>query len=159
MSGENEVNEPAAKKSGKLGLFIGLILMITAGAGGYFVTHSGVIGSNEATEQHIAEKELVAPEIAFVPMPPMIVSLGENASNQLRFQAQFEVDPMKKDDIAFLMPRIQDVLNGYLRAVDIEVLKRPASLVKLRSQMLRRVQLVAGQDSVRDLLITEFVFG
>ncbi len=50
-----------------------------------------------------------------------------------------------------------DVLNGYLRAVDVPALEDPSSLIRLRAQMLRRVQIVTGEGRVRDLLIIEFV--
>ena len=56
-----------------------------------------------------------------------------------------------------LLPRILDVLNGYLRAVETADLENPSALVKLRAQMLRRVQIVTGEGRVRDLLVTEFV--
>lgn len=55
------------------------------------------------------------------------------------------------------MPRIADVLNTYLRAVEVRDLEAPAATVWLRAQMLRRIQVVAGEGRVRDLLITEFV--
>ena len=55
------------------------------------------------------------------------------------------------------MPRILDVLNTYLRAVEVRDLEEPAALVRLRAQMLRRVQVVTGEGRVRDLLVTEFV--
>jgi flagellar protein FliL len=55
------------------------------------------------------------------------------------------------------MPRIVDVLNGYLRAVEVREFEDPAALVRLRAQMLRRVQIVTGEGRVRDLLVTEFV--
>ena len=56
------------------------------------------------------------------------------------------------------MPRVLDVLNTYLRAVDV---KRPRGrrprCARLRAQMLRRIQVVTGEGMVRDLLVTEFV--
>jgi flagellar FliL protein len=60
-------------------------------------------------------------------------------------------------EVAMLKPRILDVLNGYLRAVDPAELEDPAALVRLRAQMLRRIQIVTGEGRVRDLLVTEFV--
>jgi len=57
-----------------------------------------------------------------------------------------------------LMPRIMDVLNIYLRALDPPELEEPAALLRLRAQMLRRVQIVTGPGLVNDLLIIEFVF-
>jgi len=44
-----------------------------------------------------------------------------------------------------------------LRAVDVHDLENRNALIRLRSQMLRRIQLVIGQEQVRDLLIMEFV--
>ena len=55
------------------------------------------------------------------------------------------------------MPRIVDVLNTYLRAVEVRDLEEPAAMARLRAQMLRRVQVVTGEGRVRDLLVTEFV--
>lgn len=56
-----------------------------------------------------------------------------------------------------LLPRVVDTLNTYLRAVDVADLAAPAMAVKIRAQMLRRVQIVTGEGRVRDLLISEFV--
>jgi flagellar FliL protein len=63
----------------------------------------------------------------------------------------------KAEEVTGLVPRILDVLNGYLRALDVAELEDPDALVRLRSQMLRRIQIVTGEGRVRDLLVTEFV--
>ncbi len=55
------------------------------------------------------------------------------------------------------MPRVVDVLNGYLRALEIQDIESAAALTRLRAQMLRRVQIVAGPGRINDLLIMEFV--
>jgi flagellar FliL protein len=60
-------------------------------------------------------------------------------------------------EVTLLLPRIMDVLNGYLRAIDITQLEDPAALIRIRAHMLRRIQIVTGEGRVRDLLITEFV--
>jgi flagellar FliL protein len=56
-----------------------------------------------------------------------------------------------------LSPRVLDILNSYLRAIDIAILEDPGALITVRAQMLRRIQIVIGEDFVTDLLITEFV--
>jgi flagellar FliL protein len=48
-------------------------------------------------------------------------------------------------------------MNGYLRAIDPAELDEPATLLRIRAQLLRRIQLVTGDGRVRDLLVTEFV--
>ena len=99
-------------------------------------------------------------DTAFVPMEPIAISLAPGSSARLlRFTGQLEVAPESAAEVAGLMPRVLDVLNTYLRAVEVRDLEQPASLVKLRAQMLRRVQVVTGEGKVRDLLITEFVLG
>jgi flagellar FliL protein len=49
------------------------------------------------------------------------------------------------------------VLNTYLRALSIADLEESTALVRLRAQMLRRVQIVTGEGRINDLLIMEFV--
>ena len=44
-----------------------------------------------------------------------------------------------------------------VRAIDVAEIEDPGALVKMRAQMLRRVQIVSGEGRVRDLLVTEFV--
>ena len=56
-----------------------------------------------------------------------------------------------------LMPRVLDVINTYLRAVEVRQLEDPAALTLIRSHLLRRIQLVTGDGRVNDLLITEFI--
>ena len=72
--------------------------------------------------------------------------------------AQLEVAAAYEADVTHLVPRVLDVLNSYLRAVNLSDLEESASLIVLRAQMLRRIQIVTGEGRVRDLLITEFVF-
>jgi flagellar FliL protein len=155
---DNEADEPK-KKSGKLGLIIGLVLALGGGGGAFYAVQSGIVlgASDEHAEEEHVEEEV--PKIAFVPIDAMIIPMGKQSRYQLRFQAQLEVAPLQVEQVTHVMPRILDILNGYLRAVDVEELADPSSLLKLRAQMLRRVQLVTGRDQVKDLLITEFVFG
>jgi flagellar FliL protein len=55
------------------------------------------------------------------------------------------------------LPRIVDVMNSYLRAIDPAEFDDSAALVRMRVQLLRRIQIVTGDGRVRDLLVTEFV--
>lgn len=144
--------ETPAKKS-RLPLLIGLVLALGLGGGGFWATYSGMILGAKPKDEVAA-----LPAIAFVPLDPLIISLGlASARQHLRFQAQLEVNPAHQAEVALLTPRILDVLNGYLRAVDVAQLEDASALVRLRAQMLRRIQIVTGEGRVRDLLVTEFV--
>lgn len=158
---ETDTEEAPAKKSGK-GMLVALILAAVLGAGGFYSVYSGLIlGPPDASTTEHTDKEVEAgplPDIAFVPIQPLVINIGSQGSDRfLRFQAQLEVKSGAVQDVNDVMPRIVDVLNGYLRAVDLSELESRAALVKLRAQMLRRVQVVTGEGRVRDLLIMEFV--
>ena len=150
------------KKGGKKGLIIGLLGALLAGGGGFYATYAGLIlGPAAEAATPAAESDLPPlPEIAFIALEPMVVSLGSAASSKfLRFSAQLDVDPASVEAVQMVLPRIVDVLNTYLRAVSEDQLGKPAALERLRAQMLRRIQVVTEKGQVKDLLITEFVLG
>jgi flagellar FliL protein len=151
--------EEAPKKKSKLPLLVGLVLMLALGGGGFYATWSGMILGGAAQEGgHAAETPDPFPEIAFVPVEPVMVSLGPGSSARfLKLTTQLEVAKAYAEEVTILMPRILDVLNSYLRAVALADLENPAAMARLRAQMLRRVQIVTGEGRVRDLLVTEFI--
>ena len=156
MSGSDATPDDTPKKVSKLPILLGLVLMLALGGGGFFAVYSGVILGHGAASQEESPKVEALPDIAFVPIAPMVVSLGNESGRYLHFTAQLEVAKIHEPDVVLLLPRVLDVLNGYLRAVEVSELEDPTALVRLRAQMLRRVRMVAGDGRVRDLLVTEF---
>lgn len=175
MTATEAPEEEIAKKSSKLPVIIGLLLTVAGGGGGFYAAQSGMLpfgespsiaahtatGQQEAKggESHVAHApEHAATDVSFVPIDPLLISLGPRANAQhLRFKGQIETPTEYAKEVEMLMPRIVDVLNSYLRAVDEADLEKPTSLVRLRAQMLRRVQIVVGPGRINDLLIMEFV--
>ncbi|MBY6090626.1 flagellar basal body-associated FliL family protein [Pseudooceanicola sp. 502str34] len=155
------LDEEPPKKASKLPLILGLVLMLVGGGGSFFAVYSGMLFGDG--DPHSAMEEAPAemtplPDVAFVAVDPMVISMGRPSDNRhLRFRAQLEVGAGRQKDVEMLLPRVVDVLNSYLRALELRDLEDPAALIRLRSQMLRRVQVVTGPDMVRDLLIMEFV--
>ena len=158
MAEAEQPQDAVPKKKSKLPLILGLVLFLALGGGGFYAVYSGLILGQPAAEGHSPAHASDLPAIAFVPLDPVTITLGEVAQNiHLKFAAQLEVNAAMEDEVLLLRPRILDVLNGYLRAVEVEELADPHALVRLRSQMLRRIQIVTGEGRVRDLLVTEFV--
>ena len=154
--------EPAAgeapKKKGRLGLLVGLALAAGLGGGAFYAVSQGMIDPLAFLSHEAHPADAMLADVAFVPLEPVMISLPQGASaRHLRFSAQLEVAPEHAAEVAALMPRVLDVLNTYLRAVEVADIERPASLTRLRAQMLRRIQVVAGEGRVRDLLVTEFL--
>ena len=150
--------EEAPKKRSKKPLMIGLVLALVLGGGGFYATFSGMIlgHSEEAASEDHAPGPLKG--VAFVPLETIVISLApDSGSEHLRFTAQLEVVDTAAADVTTLTPRILDVINSYLRAIDTASIEDPHAMARLRAQMLRRIQVVTGEGRVRDFLITEFV--
>lgn len=156
----DETGEDALKKRSKLPLILGVVLALLGGGGGFMAVQMGLIGGapqEEAKEDPVEEAEDL-PALAFVPMETLVINLPRDAqAKHLLFTAQLEVEPAYQAEVTELLPRVVDVLNGYLRSVDLTELESPTALIRLRAQMLRRVQVVVGDGRVKDILIMEFV--
>ncbi|MBA3910401.1 MAG: flagellar basal body protein FliL [Rhodobacter sp.] len=158
MATAEAVLEGAPAGRSKKPLVIGLVLALLLGGAGFFVAWSGMVLSGGDDAAETGQKPGALTGIAFVPLQTMVVSLGpDSGSEYLRFTAQVEVVDAAAADVALLAPRILDVLNSYLRAIDTASIEDPQAMARLRAQMLRRIQMVTGEGRVRDLLITEFV--
>lgn len=157
MADPEQTTDDVPQKRSRKPVMIGALLALVLGGGGFYAAFSGLLplGGSQAGAA-LAPSAL--PDITFVPLEPLLINLGPAASGRhLRFNAQLEVTGGAQADVSKLLPRILDVLNGYLRAVDLSDLEDPAGLIRLRAQMLRRIQVVVGEGRVRDLLVTEFV--
>lgn len=153
---------PSPKMS-KLPLIIGLLLAFAGGGGGFYAVTSGLILDSTKTtataETSISVvKDAPLPDVSYVSLPQLVVSLGPGSDkSHLIFRADLEVPSKSAEEVRKILPRVVDVLNSYLRALEPRDIEAPAALIKLRGQMLRRVQLVTGEGRVRDLLVMEFV--
>jgi flagellar FliL protein len=166
MAESDETKDAPETKPSRRPQVIGLALVTLGAAGGFYATWSGMIPMS-AYRDTAAEVPASAdsprpvsmmPDVAFVPVTPLIVSVGQGAKRlHLRFSAELEVKSAHKAEVEDLMPRIVDVMNTYLRALKLADLEDSMALVRLRAQLLRRLQVVTGGGRINDLLVVEFV--
>lgn len=166
MANTDIANAEQRKKGTKLPILLGLALCIAGAGAGFVAVRAGMIPSLSAGNENamVAESQpdagqrhATGGQLVFVPIDPLVISISGGNGRHLRFASQLEVEADRAAEVRHLMPRVVDVLNSYLRAVAVEDLEDPAALVRLRAQMLRRVQVVLGGVHVSDLLIMEFV--
>ncbi len=149
-----------AKKSSAIGLILSVLLCLLGAGLGYFGISSGMIPLGHTTSETSAPHDAPAalPDIAFVDIPTLIVTLPPGATNEhLRFSGQIEVPTKYQGDVEYLLPRIQDVMNGYLRALTAEDIEGPGALFKIRLHLFRRIVMVVGLGKANSLLVTEFI--
>lgn len=166
MADTQEIEKAPKARALKAPLAIGLALAVLGAAGGFYATWAGDIpgiadrnSEDEAMAQSDhADPAARTPDVAFVPVTPVIVSLGQGTNRlHLRFTAELEVESAHKAEVEDLMPRIVDIMNTYLRALKLSDLEDGLALVRLRAQLLRRLQVVTGEGRINDLLVMEFV--
>lgn len=156
------------KKSGTAGMIVGGVLAILGAAGGYYATVSGLLPTGHTTDGAPSEKHAETPAandhsgasptaVGFVDLPPVIVSVNTADARHLKFHAQLEVNASHLAEVEEMKPRIMDVMNGYLRAIDLSDLQDSLALMRIRGHLLRRIGIVVGEGRVRDVLVMEFV--
>jgi len=160
MSEETKnTNMPDEPKKGKMGLILMIVGVLLAGIGGVAVGYLGLIpasitGGSEEDKVPLPSIE----ETIFINLPAITIPLGQNArAKHLRAIFTIETNSNYEERITKLTPRLMDMLNTYLRAVEEKELTDPERFQNLQAQMLRRARLVSGERSIKNLLVQEFI--
>lgn len=161
---DEDLEDGGKPRKSRLPAILGLALCFALGGGGFFATYSGalslaaVLGGGKA-EKASESPKADQPAYAFVPVGEMVIPLGPRArADVLIIESSIEVAPEEQPAVTALMPRIRDVFNTYLRAIEETDLEEPGASVRLRAQLLRRIRVVVDPAEPRDLLFTTFVF-
>jgi flagellar FliL protein len=98
----------------------------------------------------------------FVDVPEMALTLpNDGQPRQLRIKLSLELGrvPPGMPSPEAVMPRVYDALLTYLRTEHDDELAGSLALDRLRGDLMRRLDLVLGAGTVRDVLITSLVVG
>lgn len=137
----------------------GLILLLVLGGGAYFFFFS----SSPAPETKVAGAEALPPtppNVAFFDVPDIIVNIqgANSAPAYLKLSVSLELDSVEeKAGLQVLMPRVVDQFQGYLRELRMDDLKGSAGVVRLKEELLRRVNASAAPYRVRDVLLKQVI--
>lgn len=162
MANEDVEEVKTPPKKGKLGMILALLLSLVAGAGGFYAAFSGMIplGQSSEIEAEGGDQETLKPlgNAVYIELDPLVVNIRSSSKYQLlKFVGQLEVKPEHASDIEQIKPRLMDVMNTYLNALEAARFEDPIALIKLRAQLLRRLQVISGDGRIEDLLIMEFI--
>ena len=133
-----------------------LLVLGGAGAGAYFF-----LFKKSATQEAKAEDvPLTPPKVAFSDMQDILVNIqssdGTPAYLKLGVSLELENDEQKAA-LQPLMPRITDQFQAYLRELRLDDLKGSAGVLRLKEELLRRVNVAAAPYKVRDVLLKEMI--
>jgi flagellar FliL protein len=158
----------AAPKKGLLGKLLSKKMLMIAvpalllvvgggGAGAYFFL---IKKSDAAHEAKAEEVPLTPPKVAFSDMQDILVNIQSNDGTPayLKLGVSLELeDEEQKTAMQPLMPRITDQFQAYLRELRLDDLKGSAGVLRLKEELLRRVNVAAAPYKVRDVLLKEMI--
>lgn len=151
------------KRKGMKGLLIALLPALLLGGGAFYATSSGIVslpfGAAESAAKTKAQgSQPKSFDVAYLELDELVVPLSPRARSRfLVFQASIEAAPEDIPALEQIRPRILDVFNTYLRAIEERELDEPSAMALLRARLLRRLGVVAAPVAPKDLLITTFV--
>ncbi|MBE7158093.1 MAG: flagellar basal body-associated FliL family protein [Rhodospirillales bacterium] len=152
--------EPPAKKGGKRKLILLAIplVLVLAGAGLWFSgILPGLLGM-EKHEEHEAEKKVEPP--SYVDLPEMVANLNGAGHKPSYIKVVIRIEVLKSGDldrVRTLQPRLQDIMQTYLREMRPEELRGSAGTYRLREELLNRVNVAVAPAKVSDVLFTQML--
>lgn len=134
-----------------------LLILGGGGAGTYFLMKAPDEHAQAAQEEDVP---LTPPKVAFSDMQDILVNIqssdGTPAYLKLGVSLELE-DEEQKAALEPLMPRITDQFQAYLRELRLDDLKGSAGVLRLKEELLRRVNVAAAPYKVRDVLLKEMI--
>jgi len=148
------------KLSGKvMVLFIALPAIVVIGGlvGALFAF--GILGGGEEYDEMAAVEEEQEPPV-FFDMPEFLVNMStaDGAMRYLKLRVAIEIPNADVlSEIELLMPRVVDGFQVYLRELRPEDLEGSAGIVRMKEELLRRLNLAVEPHQIRDVLFKEVV--
>jgi flagellar protein FliL len=159
-----ETHEAPKKRFGKKMILIaggaGLVLFLALAAGAYYFFFSGPSDADKPKMAGNVALPLVPPQVVFYDMPAIVVNIqsADSSTAYLKLSVALELAaPEEKPGIQALMPRIVDQFQGYLRELRVDDLHGSAGVLRVKEELLRRINAAAAPYPVRDVLLKEMI--
>jgi flagellar FliL protein len=154
------VEEPAKKPSKRKLILLGVPLAVVAIGGGLWFTGTlpHMLGMDPPPpKQADAQAEL---KPTYVDVPEFVANLNNAGKRQsyVKMTIRIEVRGDKDaDTIRTDMPRVQDVVQTYLREMRPEELRGSAGVYRLREELLARANAAVSPARISDILFTQML--
>jgi flagellar FliL protein len=155
---EEVVEQPdKASDKRKLILIAVPVVLVLAFAGLWF---SGVLPhllGMDKPKDH-AEEPTAPP--SYVDVPEMIANLNSGTHRPSYVKVTVRIEVPRPDDVAKVkaaMPRLQDLMQTYLREMRPEELRGSAGTYRLREELLVRANVAVAPAKVSDVLFTQML--
>ena len=133
-----------------------VLLLAGIGAGVYFL----FLKPAPVKEAKADLPPLTPPQVAFTDVPDILVNIqsSDGAPAYLKLSLSLEMDnDLEKAGITALTPRLVDQFQSYLRELRVDDLKGSEGVLRLKEELLRRVNASAAPYRVRDVLLKQMI--
>ncbi len=157
----SDATEEPAKNSGKRRLILVAIptVLLLAGGGLWF---SGmlprVLGKEKPAATEAQAEKAGTP--TYVDVPEMVANLntGTKKASYVKMTVRIEVSgPSDADKVRIAMPRVQDVIQTYLREMRPDEFRGSAGVYRLREELLVRANAAVSPARISDILFTQML--
>src|ERR1700753_878837 len=150
-----------AKKAGKFKLILIAVpvVLLLAGAGLWFTGILPHLLGMEKKEDKAGEVAKAVPP-SYLDIPEMIANLNNNMHKIAYVKLSARVEIPKPEDVEKVkaaLPRLQDMMQTYLREMRPEELRGSAGTYRLREELLVRANVAVAPAKVSDVLFTQLL--
>ncbi|HEY1612131.1 MAG TPA: flagellar basal body-associated FliL family protein [Rhizomicrobium sp.] len=134
-----------------------LVALLGLGGGSYFLFFAG---RSEKPASGAQSLPVVPPQVAFYDLPDMVVNIQtpDGSPAYLKLGVALELDnAQEKAGVHALMPRVTDQFQSYLRELRVDDLRGSAGVLRLKEELLRRINVAIEPYRVRDVLLKEMI--
>lgn len=157
---QDESNQPKETAS-RPPLLLAAVAAVSLGTAGYLAVGSGMVPGLPGSSVSVpaaSDGVIARSQTVFVALEPFMVTLPRtDPVRQLRLELQLELPKSAEAAVLAATPRLHATMNTYLMAIDLSDIEDPDALLRARLQLLRRLQVAAGEGLIHDLLVTQFL--
>jgi len=156
-AGDPEATPAKKPAMAKLILIAAPVVVLLAGAGLWF---SGVLPHIIGADKHVEHAEESARPPGYVDMPEMIANLNSTTHkpSYVKLAVRIEVPkPEDADRVKAALPRLQDLMQTYLREMRPDELRGSAGTYRLREELLIRANAAVAPVKISDILFTQML--
>ncbi len=140
----------------------GLLVVLGGGGAAYYFLAPKPKTADETALASVQTQaaNLPAATAAFFEIPDIIVNIQtpDSAPAFLKLSVSLELDKAEaKAAIEPVLPRIIDQFQTYLRELRVEDIRGSAGVMRLKEELLRRVNLAVAPTPVHDVLLKEMI--
>jgi flagellar protein FliL len=153
--------EKPAKKAGKSKLILIAVpvVLLLVGAGLWFTGILPHMLGMDKQEEKVGEAAKPVPP-SYLDIPEMIANLNNNMHKVAYVKLSARVEIPKPEDVEKVkaaLPRLQDMMQTYLREMRPEELRGSAGTYRLREELLARANVAVAPAKVSDVLFTQLL--